>query len=108
MADSPWIEQDGFAVRYTEEQGQLVKKSRQINREAILEQNKRDANNVTQGIRPRDLSFGRYLGSVPMQDILRWQKSHPELFSPDQEIARKALIKFWNSSEGRPYRVQRA
>jgi hypothetical protein len=80
----------------------------QPGRNEILAQNAELATGIAQGDKIKDLSFGRYLGSVPMVDILNWQVNHPDLFSDDAQIARKALIKFWNSSEGRPYRVQRA
>ena len=46
--------------------------------------------------------------AIPIVDFLRIQKTHPDLFSPDREMARKATIKFFNSTEGKPYRVQRA
>ena len=108
MANSPWVKDGDLAARFRMEGNTLVKETVQPNRTLILEQNKRDANQITQGNRPRDLSFGRFLGSVPQIDIIHWQKKHPDLFSPDPEIARKALIKFWNSSEGAPYRVQKA
>lgn len=108
MSNTPWIKEGPLAVRFRDEQGHLVKETVDTGREFILEENKRLANEVTQGNKPRSLSFGRYLGSVPMLDIIKWQKEHPDLFSPDREVARKALVKFWNSSEGRPYRVQKA
>jgi len=108
MANTPWVKDGDLASRFRMEGNTLVKETVKPNRASIMEQNKRDANNVTQGKRPKDLSFGRFLGSVPMIDIIDWQKKHPDLFSPDPEIARKALIKFWNSTEGAPYRVQKA
>jgi hypothetical protein len=108
MSNTPWLQNGDLAARWRVEGEKLVRETVQPNRDRIMEQNKQDAVEVAQGNRPKDLSFGRYLGSVPFQDMLMWQKKHPDLFSPDVEVARKALIKFWNSTEGRPYRVQKA
>lgn len=108
MSNTPWIKEGPLAARFRTEGDLLIKETEDMGEQFILEENKRLANEVTQGNKPRDLSFGRYLGSVPMLTLLKWQKTHPDLFSPDAETARKALIKFWNSTEGRPYRVQKA
>lgn len=88
---------------------QLVKEVNQHSRDAIMADTAklRDDAESHQG-KPRDMSFGRFVGRIPMVDFLRLQKSHPDLFSPDAEIARKATIKFMNSAEGRQYRVQKA
>ena len=79
----------------------------QPGRDAIMEQIKTERAAADDGDL-KDMSFGRYVGSIPMLDMLTIQKNHPDLFSPDVEIARKATIKFFNSTEGAPYRVKRA
>ncbi len=110
---TPYIEEGPLRARFKTEPGgsrttTLVRELSQPGRDAILEQNKLAAIEASTGNGPRDLAHGRYLGSIPILDFLNLQKSHPDLFSPDRDIARKATIKFWNSSEGEPYRVQRA
>ncbi len=108
------ITEGPLQVRFKTETGDskghtlLVRELSQPGRDEVLEFNKLAAIEASTGNKPRDLSFGRYLGSIPVLDFLNIQKSHPDLFSSDPGIARPALIKFWNSTEGRPYRVQRA
>jgi len=77
----------------------------QPDRDQICERNQQRAR---QDRKPRKLGFGRYLGEIPLLDVIKLQTSHPDLFSPDKDIARKALIRFWNSPEAKPFRVQRA
>ena len=61
-----------------------------------------------EGTKMGDMSFGRLVGRIPIVDFLRLEKTHPDLFSPDVETARKATIKFFNSSEGAQYRIRKA
>ena len=99
-----WFNEGSIASRTLLEDGKAIVHQYQADRDLIMESNKLRSI----GDKPRDLSFGRYLGSIPLIDVLKLQKTHPDLFSPDAEIARAATIKFFNSSEGRGFRVQKA
>ena len=88
-------------------EAQIVREIIQPDRNIVMSQIREEEKAAHSG-QIKDLSFGRYVGSIPMVDILKLQKSHPDVFSPDSDTARKATIKFMNSSEGRQYRVQRA
>jgi hypothetical protein len=101
---SDWVNEGALRKRFRMQGGDLVSELHQPGEDRILELNKQRRN----GDKPKDLSFGRYLGEVPERTILEWQTKHPDLFSPDAEIQRKATIKFWNSTEAAPFRVQRA
>ena len=113
MGWTPYIEEGPLRARFKTEPGgsrttTLVRELSQPGRDAILEQNKLAAIEASTGNKPRALSHGRYLGSIPILDFLKLQKSHPDLFHPDPAVKRAATIKWFNSTEGRPYRVQRA
>ena len=114
MGKTPWIVEGDLRVRYWDQPTgskhttQLVKETNQPDRNIIMRNTRTMRDAASLGEKPKDLSFGRFVGRIPIVDFLRIQKSHPDLFSPDVEIARKATIKFFNSTEGAPYRVQRA
>lgn len=111
MSASDWITEGPLRQRYhlqptgSKRSVQLVRELNQPDRNLICATNQELAKADT---KPRSLSFGRFLGSIPMVDYYLLQKSHPDIFSPDPEIARPALVKFWNSTEAQPFRVQRA
>lgn len=114
MSARDWVREGELAARYwmqptgSKRTAQLVKQIVQPSRPAILADIKQKRIDADAGNRPKELSFGRYLGSIPTVDIIRLQKEQPEIFSGDAEIARKALIKFWNSPDAELFRVQRA
>ena len=111
---TPWVDSgSGLRARFavdptgSKRTTTLVKETNQPDRNIIMrhvaeKRKEADAGGV------KDMSFGRYVGEIPLIDFLRIQKTHPDLFSPDVEIARKATIKFFNSTEGAPYRVKKA
>ncbi len=111
---TPWINEGELRVRYWDQPTgsklttQLVKETNQPTRNAVMADTAYERKEASLGNKPRDLSFGRFVGRMPIIDFLRIQKSHPDLFCSDAEIARKATIKFFNSIEGKPYRIQRA
>jgi hypothetical protein len=106
-----WITEGPLRQRYhlqptgSKRSAQLVVEQEQPDRNLICNTNVELAKADS---KPRDLSFGRYLGSIPLVDYQRLKKTRPEIFSNDPEIARPALIKFWNSADAAPFRVQRA
>ncbi len=111
---TPWLNEGPIRVRWWDQPTgsklytELVKETNQPDRNIIMADTAQKRKDASLGDKPRDLSFGRFVGRLPIVDFLRIQKSHPDLFSPDADIARKATIKFFNSTEGAPYRVQRA
>jgi hypothetical protein len=109
---TPLVHEGPLAARFKTEHGgkrtTLVKETTQPERDLILGSIAEERKAASLGDGPKDLQHGRYLGSIPLLDFMNLQESHPDLFSPDAEIARKATIKFWNSSEAELFRVQRA
>jgi hypothetical protein len=109
---TPYVTEGPLAARFKTEHGgkrtTLVKETSQPERDLILSDVAEMRKEASLGNKPKDLQHGRFLGQIPILDFLNLQKSHPDLFSPDREIARKATIKFWNSSEAELFRVQRA
>lgn len=111
MSVTDWVTEGPLRQRYhlqptgSKRSVQLVKELNQPDRDLICHRNQELAKMDSS---PRDLDFGRFLGSIPFVDFIRLQNETPEIFSPDPDIARPALIKFWNSPEAAPFRVQRA
>ena len=109
MSATDWIYEGPLRQRYIQQPTgskrsvELVRELNQPSRNLICELNQERAKGPV-----RDLSFGRYLGSSPRVDYLRLKKEQPDIFSPDPDIARPALIKFWNSPDAVAFRVQRA
>jgi hypothetical protein len=111
MGATDWITEGALRTRFHQQPTgskrsvELVRELNQPDRDLICSTNVEKAKADK---KPRDLSFGRFLGSIPLVDYYRLQKTHPEIFASDPEIARPALIKFWNSSEAAPFKVQKA
>ena len=110
MADkTPWINDGPLRVRYWDQPTgsklttQLVKQTDQPDRDIIMANTAEMRKEA-----PGNMSFGRLVGRLPIIDFIKLQKSHPDLFSPDIQIAKAATVKFFNSTEGAPFRVQRA
>lgn len=114
MGWSDWVTDGALRTRFrmqptgSKRNHELVRELNQPDRDLILTNVKKARDEVETGATIKDLSFGRYLGTIPTIDLLKLQETHPDLFSPDGEIARKATIRFFNSSEGAKFRVQRA
>ncbi len=113
MGATPWINEGPLRVRYSEDPTgskdttRLVKETNQVDRNLIMADTA-EARKSAEAGEVKDLGFGRLVGRIPLIDFLRIQKSHPDLFSPDVETARKATIKFINSADGRQYRIKKA
>jgi hypothetical protein len=111
---TPWIhEESGLSARFKTEGGggdstNLVKQMVQPDRPQILKEIAEERKQASLGNKPKDLAHGRYIGSIPMIDYMRMQRTHPDMFSPDRDIARAATIKFMNSTEAEMFRVQKA
>ena len=109
-----WVQEGPLAVSFHEQPTgsknttELVKTVIQPDRNRIMLDTQIMRDEASLGGAPKDLSFGRLVGRLPLVDALRLKKEQPDLFSPDMAIAKAATIKFFNSSEGKPYRIQRA
>ncbi len=101
---SGWVQEGEQYVRYHEQQGYLVKETYQPGRDAVLTQ-------VAEERKADKSRFlgGHYIGSIPLNDIPTVRAKYPELFANcDQELKKKALIRFSNDPEMQPYIAQRA
>lgn len=54
----------------------------------------------------RDLSFGRQVASIPLNDFEMLRRKYPDLTEGDAEQRQNRLTKILSSSEGRKYLVQ--
>ena len=98
--NTPWIDGgNGLHTRFRQVDDKLVKETSQPDRHLIMEDiqtEKREA--------PRQNFLDGYkVASIPTNDWERVIKKYPELESHDQELQRKALIKFSNDSEMKKY-----
>ena len=111
---TPWITEGDLRVRYWDQPTgskhttQLVKHTNQPTRDLVMADTAFERKEAELGNKPRDLSFGRLVGRIPIIDALRLQKENPDLFSPDMQIAKQATVDWVNSTEGKPFRIQRA
>ncbi len=114
MSWSDWVQEGPLRARFrmdatgSKTTHRLVKEVNQPDRNLIMADTANLRKEAELGNGPRDLSFGRLVGRIPIVDFIRIQENHPDLFSPDGEAARKATIKFFNSSDGAKYRIKRA
>lgn len=104
---SDWVLEGSQAVRFHEEQGYLVKETYQPDRDAILKNNQemRKAESI---IRPDRNATGWYVGEIPLNDLPYVKSKYPEMFEGDRDQRRKALIRFTNDPEMRPYVIRGA
>ncbi len=111
MSWSDWVYEGPLRQRYkvqptgSKHTTELVRELNQPDASRIYQENQEMAKAID---RPANLSFGRWLGRIPKVDYYRLRQERPEIFSNDPEIARPALIRFWNSPEAAAFRVQRA
>ncbi|MEE9366414.1 MAG: hypothetical protein V3W44_06990 [Dehalococcoidales bacterium] len=109
MAKTPWVDEGPLRARFWDQSTgsklgtELVREVNQPDRDKIMANTQEMAKEGTP-----DLSFGRLVARIPIVDFYRLQKSHPDLFNPDADIARPAVVKFFNSTEGKAYRVNKA
>jgi len=109
-----WLhEKSGLSARFkTEGSGKqtthLIRQMVQPDRPEILADIAEKRKEASLGNKPRDLQHGRLIGTIPMIDYYRMQKTHPDLFCGDREIMRAATIKFMNGPEGALFRIQKA
>ena len=110
MSDkTPWLNEGPLRTRFWDQSTgskgstQLVKEVQQPDRDIIMANTAELAKDGSP-----DLGFGRLVGRIPIVDFIRLQETHPDLFNPDADIARPAVVKFFNSTEGKQYRVNKA
>ena len=112
--NTPWVEEGPLRTRFrldpsgSKNSVSLVKETNQADRNIIMANTAEMRKEIDGNKKAGDLGFGRLVGRIPIVDFIRIQKSHPDLFSPDPEVARRATVRFFNSTEGAPYRVRRA
>jgi hypothetical protein len=91
-------------VTQAHEPGRLYVQNTQPTEQMILERNKRLQD--TPGA-IKDLSFGRWLGSIPSRVFLEWQKKYPELRAGAPSKQRqKRIMELLSRPENRAYLVQ--
>ena len=105
MPRSRVLWEGSLGVDYSVEQGHLVKRTYQPDHKLILEQNAEERKLPKQ----RFLG-GHKVGSIPVNDIPSVMAKYPEFWSneADQETKKRALIRFSNDPEMRPYLIARA
>ena len=105
MARSATLWEASVGVNYDVEQGHLVKRTIQPDRDLLLEMNAEERKLPKQ----RFLG-GHKVGSIPVNDIPKVMAKYPEFWSneADQETKKRALIRFSNDPEMRPYLIARA
>jgi hypothetical protein len=54
----------------------------------------------------RDMSFGRQVASIPLNEFEMLKRKYPDLVDGDAQQRQMRLMKILNSSEGRKYLVQ--
>ena len=54
----------------------------------------------------KDLEFGRWVGTIPLNDYEALCRKYPELSAGDGKQRQECLLKILNSEEGRKYLVQ--
>lgn len=102
--NTPWINEGPLRVRFREEAGHLVKETNQPDRNIIMEATQKERRDT-----PRQSFLGGYkVGSIPLVDLERVKKLHPGLFCKDAEERKKALIRFSNDPDMRPYLIKKA
>lgn len=84
------------------EDGILHRKLTQPSEELILERNKRIRNECIIG----DLSFGRQVACIPLNDYEMLCRKYPDLVKGDAKQKAARLHKILSSSEGKKYLVQ--
>lgn len=117
MGYTPWVDAGTGALRArfrmdptgSKHVARLVKETNQPDRNVIM-QNTAEMRKAaeTESSKLGDMSFGRLIARIPIVDFYRIQQTHPDLFAGDPETVRKAVIRFFNSPEGAPYRVRKA
>lgn len=91
-------------VTQAHEPGRLYVSNTQPTEQLILERNKRLRD--TPGA-VKDLSFGRWLGSIPSRVFLEWQKKYPELRAgAPSKLRQKRIMELLSRPENRMYLVQ--
>ncbi len=85
------------------EQGHLVRRLTQPDRDAIMDANAELRKNEG-ALRP--LSFAGLALRIPDLDLMRLWKKYPDLKAPDAATRRAAWLRFIGSAEADPYRVQ--
>ena len=101
---SKWVAEGEQFVRYHEQQGYLVKQTYQPGYDAALSQ-------VAEERKADKSRFlgGHYIGSIPFNDLPAVKAKYPELFANcDQELKKRALIRFSNDPAMQQYIAQRA
>lgn len=90
-------------VTHAHEPGKVYARMYQPDRKVILERNQRLRN--TPGA-VKDLSFGRFLASIPLEDYYRLQREHPELRSGDAKVRSQKMLALLRDPENRKFLVQ--
>ena len=104
MAETKPIVEGPLSVTFDVEQGHLIKRTTQADRDILLEANKEDRKKPQRGC-----LGGWQVGSIPMLDWhFKVLPKYPELASSDAELARAALIRFSNDPEMSPYLIKKA
>ncbi len=85
------------------EQGHLVRRTTQPDRDAIMDANAELRKN--EGAL-RSFSFMGIALRIPDIDLLKLWKKYPELIAPDNATRRNAWLRFIGSAEADPYRLQ--
>lgn len=96
-----WAEPGLFAERFAYEDGVLHHELVQPSRQLIIEHNER----VRAQQLVRDLSFGRWVLRIPLEDWSELRRKYPELRAKDHETRSRMWRKLMASSELDAYRV---
>lgn len=91
-----------FKQEFKQEDGILHRKLTQPSEGIILERNKQ----VRQNSALKDMSFGRQVASIPLNDYEMLCRQYPELIYGDASQRQNRLMKILSSVEGKKYMVQ--
>lgn len=98
-----WVEFDGvYKVEYKQTYGALHKKMTQPSESIILQRNSDLRNDNVQ----RDLSFGRQVASIPLNDFEMLCRKYPDLKRGTSKDKQNRLMKILGSSEGKRFLVR--
>lgn len=97
------VQFDGlYKQEFKQEDDKLHRRLTQPTEGVILERNKQ----VRQNSALRDMSFGRQVASIPLNDYEMLCRKYPELKHGDAEQKQTRIMKILASSEGKKYMVQ--
>ena len=104
IKDQSWID-DGWLIQWKNQpsEGRLYAKRSQIDRHAILSRNaelRKSPGVLT------DMSFGRYMLSIPLEDYQELKAKYPILVHGSNAERTAFYKRFIQTSESEPYRVQ--